>query len=454
MEKMTKTCIISFLIIIGFCFIVSEHISSSQSNSFLFNKEHILLQDSPTTDLTKFFIYPHKEYHLRYNHVTTDTISIPDSCSIYFEGGSIAGPIIFNHTRLSGQVKLYGSSLSGSITNDIFDASWICHMDGKTDDATIINQIINITNNIFFPKGDYYLKNFAIPSNEIPKELLRELKCHIGINKSNINIFGEDETKFISESPNVMICAYSRPYDIDNSISNVNIYNITLVENNDKKSFHEFAHTIKLIGINNCTISNCRFEDFWGDAINLGHYGDTPSTGERTRNQNIKIINNYITGKSHNNRNAISVINGKNISIINNSINQVSSSKMPGAIDIEANNSAYTIDGITVSSNKINGSNGMGGAIGVVSLHNAPAHRIIIEHNTITNSTAGIAFGIKSDDCVSDISVISNYIDDNTRPFIFSGNSRTKNWIFKGNNTSFDNKKLGGSIKINNLVKD
>ena len=413
------------------------------------SEKHIY--DNPSTEITMLFSQPNKIYHIRQNYESTDTIIIPESCTLVFEGGRISACIVFNNTMLEGQIKLQGSNITGSVRNKIFDASWLCYMDGETDDAQNINQIISVANNIFFPNGPYLLETLAKPSATILKTLHERIKCHIGIHKSNLHLFGENDTRFISYTPNVMICAYSVPYQFDASISNITLDNITFVEKNDLTNFHEFAHTIKIIGINDLNIINCKFDNFWGDAIMLGSYVDNPTTGERVRNQNVNIVNNYFIGEGFNNRNAISVINGKNINIIKNTIDQVSNKKMPGAIDIEANNSAYTIDGITISHNRINRSNGFGGAINIVSQREAPAHRITIDHNTITNCSNGLAFYVKSDDCVSDISIISNYIASDTNPYKFEGNAETYNWTVKDNQSSFNNKNFGGNIIINNL---
>lgn len=424
--------------------------SSNYKPPFNKNNQHHIY-DAPTSKLSLFFQEPNKIYHIRYHHQSKDTIIIPESSILMFEGGHISAPLVFNRTKLSGKIKLQGSSITGSVTNEIFDASWLCLIDGQTDDADNINQIIGVANNIFFPKGDYLLQSFANPSTDIPKVLHERIKCHIGIHKSNLRLFGENDTRFISTTPNVMICVYSCPYQIDNSISNIIFDNITFVEMNDRINFHEFAHTMKIIGVNGLDIINCKFDNFWGDAIMLGSYVDDLTTGERVRNQNVNIVNNYITGEGFNNRNAISVINGKNINIVKNIIDQVSNEKMPGAIDIEANNSAYTIDSITVSHNRINRSNGFGGAICIVSQREAPAHNITVDHNVITNCSNGIAFYVKSNDCVSYISIISNSIDPTTPPYIFVGNAESSNWTVMNNQTSFENKNFGGNINIHNL---
>lgn len=283
---------IFLLILIGISITFCEASTNTSTNINVNGKDEFV--DSPTTDLSQFFKERKRIYHIQYDHTTRDSIILPDSCILSFEGGSIAAPIVFNDTRLSGQIKLQGSSISGSISNSVFDASWLCYRDEKRDDANNINQIISVSDNIFFPDGDYYLESLAMPSKDVSTTLHSELKCHIGIHRSNVHLYGDKNTRFVSTTPIVMICAYSCPYQIDNSISNLQFQNIRFSEKNDKLNFHEFAHTLKLIGINNCTISDCVFDDFWGDAITLGHYGDNVKTGERTRNQNIKIYNNII----------------------------------------------------------------------------------------------------------------------------------------------------------------
>ncbi len=63
-----------------------------------------------------------------------------------------------------------------------------------------------------------------------------------------------------------------------------------------------------------------------------------------------------------------------------------------------------------------------------------------------------MTFSISTDDCDSDISIISNTIDNKTTPFVFVGEGRTNNCIVMDNSFYFNKKKFGGKIKFENLI--
>ena len=235
-------------------------------------------------------------YVIRYSHQFTDTLFVSQNSVIRFEGGRLSGPIVFNNTELSGQVIIKGSSIRGNISNDKFDASWLCAMDGVTDDAKNINEMIEVCGHVFFPKGTYRLISQYDPTGKVPQKLHKSIKAHIGICSSNVELIGETGASFVTNDSLGTICLFSKPNQIQNSIKNIRIKNITFNVHNDGIVFHEFLHTIKTIGVNGLTIENCTFNDFWGDAICLSHYGDNRRTGERTLNQNIRIIGNILGG--------------------------------------------------------------------------------------------------------------------------------------------------------------
>ena len=418
------------------------------------NGQSKTVYDSPNVDAKRLFLWAKTKYVIRYGHTFKDTVKVPEGCELLFDGGSLVGPIVFNETKLSGRVNLKGSSLSGSVSNNLFDASWLCHMDGKTDDAKQINEIISICRHIYFPKGEYRLVSAFNPSKIVSRELHKSIKSHIGVYQSDVFLEGEKGCCFITSESLGTICIFSKPYNIDNNIKNVKIQKITFKVINDGVKFHEFLHTIKTIGVNGLTIENCIFDDFWGDAICLSHYGDDAKTGERTRNQNVRIVNNQIEGGKHfNNRNGISVINGKNILIKGNVIRNTSRKDMPGGICVEPNNSAYTIDGIKVFDNTFHRIKGNGGAICVVLLRdNAPAHNIEIKSNSIWNSSCGMTFVIKTNNSSDHFSICDNFIDKETKPYSFSGGGETHNWKILRNR--FKKKciqKIPGNIKIKEL---
>lgn len=415
-----------------------------------------IIYDSPKESIEALFITKNTKYIIRYKHISNQTIKIPEGCEIYFEGGSIKGSLEFNNTLLSGRVRLQGSKLKGLVKNRCFRSEWICYKDGIHDDANNINQIIDICGKVYFQGGNYLLE--SIHSGPKIEKVLDEwqAEAHICISKSNVELIGEEKgVVFITNRPCGTICIFSSPYQFDKTIRNIKIENITFKSINNGKDFWQLKHTIRAIGVNGLVIKKCFFDDFWGDAICLHSYGDTPSTGERTRNSNILIEDNHIKGGiHHNNRNGISVVNGVNVKIINNHIEHTSRKDMPGAIDVEANSNAFSINNILIKENYINDCRGTAGGICINSGQKlAPAHYIKIEGNYIRGCTSGLAFVVITEHTTSNFTVIKNIVENDTKPFQFIGSGKSSNWTFKDNifkqSTST---KLLGDIHVSNLV--
>ena len=288
------------------------------------------IYDTENCNVQDLFSARKARYVIRYSHEFRDTLFIPQGSELRFEGGSLRGPIIFDKSTLSGDVRITGSSIGGRISNKVFDASWLCAMDGVTDDAKSINEMIETCGKVFLPKGTYRLVSHYNPKGRIPDNLIKSIETHIGISNSNVELIGEEGTVLFTNDSLGTICIFSRPYQIQESIRNIKLRNITFEVQNNGVDFYEFMHTIKTIGVNGLQIENCIFKDFWGDAICLSHYGDGTKTGERTRNQNVKILNNTIIGGEHyNNRNGISVISGENVIISGNIIMNTSVVSIP-----------------------------------------------------------------------------------------------------------------------------
>ena len=415
-----------------------------------------VVYDMPDTDMRNFFSRENTQYIIRHPHHWNIVITIPTGCELNFQGGLLSGGIVFNGTKLCGNVRLQGSNISGTIVNRDFYSKWLCYADGIHDDAENINQMINVGSNILFTKGTYRLVSLCEPSVGLDPKLWK-YPYHIGINKSHVSMKGiEDGVVIYTSEVAGTICIYSLPGVATNTIKGVSIENITFRTANNGTDFHEYLHIIKTIGVDGLNITDCRFDDFWGDAICLSTYGDIPSTGERARNSNVKIQKNTITGGSHyNTGNGISVINGKNVVIDGNIIKHTSKKHMPGAIDVEANNSAYTVDGITISNNVIQNCHGTAGGIAInANQYGAPAHNIKILNNHISGCTSGLAFYVKSDNTTSNYTVVGNVVDSDTPPFKFYGKGKSTNWIFKNNKfhrPTLNN--IPGDIKVSRLTK-
>lgn len=422
---------------------------------FLICSVHIAIAatyyDQANTDLKAFFSESNATYVIRYTHKHKERITLPSNVTIDFQGGSLSGPIIFKNTLLKGKVRLQGSSISGTIQNKSFNAQWLCYADGKRDDAANINAILQISKEVVFPKGVYLLVSMHQPTYKINKPY------HLGINHSGITLKGEKGATLTTKTKAGTLCIYSKPYDIPNSIHDIKIEGLTFRVQNEGTEwddYQEHCHTVSLIGVNRCIIENCTIRNFWGDAICMNHYGDNENTGERTRNMNVVVRNNRIDGYKCCNRNGVSVINGQNVIIENNQIINTSHHNMPGAIDIEANNKAYTIDNIKIRNNKIDNCRGKNGAISVISnKEGGPAHNIEITNNSITNSRRAFRFYVWTDHAASNITVKDNKADKNTDPWIWNGKGRTRNWVFTGNTFLHKtNVKFGQDIKFERLT--
>lgn len=126
---------------------------------------------------------------------------------------------------------------------------------------------------------------------------------------------------------------------------------------------------------------------------------------------------------------------------------------MPGGIDIEPNNSAYTVENIKIEKNHFDGIKGFVGAIGIVLLRDeAPAHRVYIIGNIIKNSTYGIAVGITTQSSTDNLVIKNNVVDTNTTPYKFGGGGKSRNWVIKGNTFErYTNTDIPSDIKVENM---
>ena len=127
---------------------------------------------------------------------------------------------------------------------------------------------------------------------------------------------------------------------------------------------------------------------------------------------------------------------------------------MPGGIDIEPNNSAFTIEDIMIVNNYFEGVWGTGGAIGLVLLRdNAPGYNITIKDNRIVDCSCGILIDIFTEGSSDNLTIKGNIIDEKTKPFNFVGKGRSRNWIISGNEFSeLKKQSIPGDIVVENLT--
>lgn len=415
-----------------------------------------IIYDEPNSKLISLFKTRGAKYVIRYNHKSSDKVIVPPESEIVFDGGSLNGNLFFDNTLLKGTVRLQGSQLSGTIKNKYFSSEWLCYADGIHDDANNINQMINVCGRIMFKKGTYLLS--SIHHGPRVENVLDEWQAvaHIGIAKSNVELIGVDDgVIFYTPKRYMTICIYSPPYQFFKTVRNVKIQNITFRAENNGENFNQLLHTIRVMGVDGLTIKNCYFDDFYGDAICLHSYGDMPSTGERTRNSNVVIKDNHIKGgQHHSTRNGVSVVNGVNVSIENNIIEETSRYDMPGAIDVEANSDAFSIDNIVIKGNTIRNCGGTAGGICINSKgYNAPANNINIINNHISGCTSGLAFVVQTNNRTRNFYIAGNIVEEDTPPLQFIGNGQSSLWTFKNNVFKKRlSRRIPGNIHVDSLV--
>lgn len=228
--------------------------------------------------------------------------------------------------------------------------------------------------------------------------------------------------------------------------------------------FREHAHLMNFNAVSNVLIENVIFEGFRGDGIYLG----TTNVGALERhNQDIVIRNCFFDGVNHNNRNAISVIDGNGVLIEGCTFKNTTRSDMPGAIDLEPDSDSFAvIKNIRINNNKFSNIYGsINGAVIQVFLPLAqseldtPSSNIIISNNQIDcYSTSGRSNGIaiRQRQSVTDSTYPNNIIIENNqvsrsrRPFYHMG---IKNILSQGNtwiDSSYD-PSLG--IEISNATQ-
>jgi hypothetical protein len=242
------------------------------------------------------------------------------------------------------------------------------------DEASAYNKVL------FIPKGTYLLKDVLI--------------------RTNTKILGEGEStnlKKIYAGNFAVGCNFS--YDAPKNdragsfnVKNISISNVHFHGTSTRDGLSQYKHLLNLNGVENVLIKNCWFSQFDGDGIYIGS-----DVGVERHNRKVEIRNCIFDGVNKANRNAISVIDGDQIKIMDNSFMNCTDNKMPGAIDFEPDvNSFHVIKNIVVTGNSFTNIGGNVGTISVVIAMSQtelriPVENINISHNYMNNVANGIA---------------------------------------------------------------
>lgn len=158
-------------------------------------------------------------------------------------------------------------------------------------------------------------------------------------------LYGDGATSIISQSPSYVGVSTGSLYANSGS-AGATIDNLTLRDfriegtNIVAPVFSQFKHLISLNGVKNVLIENVQIIGFQGDGLYLG---SGVVGGDERHNTNIKVRDCLFDGINRENRNGISVIDGKDGIISGNTFQNCSKSTMPGALDIEPDDAAFHI---------------------------------------------------------------------------------------------------------------
>lgn len=226
--------------------------------------------------------------------------------------------------------------------------------DGTTDDTTAVQNAITAAaagGTVYFPPGSYVCNGLTLAN-------------------SNVRLVGDGFSSKVFQKAGAADNTYLFSADsgssvVANNISGLTFQNLYLRGRCDTDGFLEHVHLIALTGVSDVTIQNCLLRGFRGDGI---YFGSGLGSGVERHNERLIVRGCNFDGINRENRNAISVIDGSDVIISNNTFLTCSKTTMPGAIDVEPNNSTYSrTRNITITGNAFRDAAGsIGGAVGIV----------------------------------------------------------------------------------------
>lgn len=152
--------------------------------------------------------------------------------------------------------------------------------------------------------------------------------------------------------------------------------------------FSEFVPNFFLSAVSDVLLEGVWCTAFQGDGVILA--SGVSGTAER-HNESIVIRGCRFDGVNNQNRNAVSIIDGTNVTVADCTFVNCTKATMPGAVDMEPDQPYERIDGVKVTGNRFSG---VGGNVGVVSLvlwqtqadRVRPARSVFIDGNVFDNT--------------------------------------------------------------------
>jgi hypothetical protein len=271
-------------------------------------------------------------------------ISITISSYLYLSSAKVKSQHSSNNVASTYSISREEPIVSGGNTKNIEDFGAVG--DGKTDNSTVIQSIINILSRsgggtINVPTGTFICGNV--------------------VTYGNISFQGIGNKSVIKQITGSNYCISINPgkggsSDPHDNATEISFANINFISTVVQDGFSEHCYLLNLNAVSNVIIDKCIFQGFRGDGIYLG---SSNIPGIERHNNDIKINSCLFDGLCNNNRNGISVIDGRNITIDNCIFSNCTQENMPGAIDIEPDKNLFSVvKNIRISNCKFDNNNG------------------------------------------------------------------------------------------------
>lgn len=176
--------------------------------------------------------------------------------------------------------------------------------------------------------------------------------------RSNTSFVGLGSTTSILKSGSgCLVTGDSGSPLASNNFRDIHFRNLGFVGRQAEDGFNEQSHLINLNGVTQVSFRSCRFSSWRGDAIYLG---SSNTAGVERHNEAVTIAACDFVG-SNNERNGVSIIDGRLVWIGSCTFTNVSRSNMIGPIDVEPNppNTWAITKDIKISNNTFTGTQGL-----------------------------------------------------------------------------------------------
>jgi hypothetical protein len=187
--------------------------------------------------------------------------------------------------------------------------------DGSVDYTKYIQQAINQYSYLIFPSFPLLIKDNGLDFHS---------NTHAVFEKGGMILMSPSKKSFF------------QAFRIQNC-SNVSLFYPEIVGDRDKHlgKTGEWGMGIYIISSNNIKIYSSKISSCWGDGMYI--------SGNKTPSSNIKIINSFL---DNNRRNAISIINVRNLEMVNILATNTYGTNPMSGIDIEPNKNTDTMDSL------------------------------------------------------------------------------------------------------------